>query len=285
MAVQVIDRNFPDPDILEHNGVFHAYATNSPDHHVQVATAARLAGPWQQRADALPRLPGWVGKNDAGSSNVWAPDVSRRPDGTFLLYYSAFHGKNRRQSIGAALCEQPGGPFTPVGAEPLIAGPERGEIIDPASFVDEDGRRYLLYRDGLDTPTIRLRPLATDGLTQTGEETVLVRADRPEENGIVEAPVLIRRPEGYVLFYSAQWFNSGKYFCNYATSTSLTGPYTKAEGAFLSRDTVGVTDPGGQDVVADGSRIVFHGDLGEPGGPRGVWVAELGWDGLRPRLG
>ena len=40
----------------------------------------------------------------------------------------------------------------------------------------------------------------------------------------------------------------------------------------------------GQDVLPDGSRIVFQGDLTTPGGDRGVWIAGLAWDGLRPRL-
>ncbi|MDR7302531.1 glycoside hydrolase family 43 protein [Haloactinomyces albus] len=294
VAHLVIDRDFPDPDVIDVDGTRYAYATNSGGTNVQVATADALDGPWRRQPDALPssNLPEWVGPDAQGFPNVWAPDVSSREEGTFLLYYSAFHPGNQQQCLGAATAESPGGPFVPAGPQPLVCGPGRGDIIDPASFVDSDGCRYLLYKDSRGArarggpATIRLRPVAADGLTQQGPETVLLRSTRPEEAGIVEAPTLVRRPEGYVLFYSANAFDSGRYFTNYATSSALTGPYTKAPGAFLSKDKLGgeVTDPGGQDVVADASHIVFHGDLAEPGGPRGMYLAELRWNGLHPVL-
>lgn len=293
-AQLVIDRDFPDPDVLAVDGTYYAYATNSGGTNVQVATATDLGGPWQARPDALPaaNLPEWVGPNSQGFLHIWAPDVSRRDDGKFLLYYAAWHAESNKHCLGAAVADAPGGPFVPAGPQPLICGPNHIEVIDPASFVDSDGSRYMLYKDSRGTrarggpATIRLRRFAPDGVTRQGPDVVLLRATRPEEAGVVEAPTLVRRPEGYVLFYSANVFNSGRYFTNYATAPTLTGPYTKAPGAFLSTKTLDgtVTDPGGQDVVDSGEHLVFHGDLAEPGGPRGVYVAGLDWNGLHPVL-
>ncbi|WP_158546632.1 glycoside hydrolase family 43 protein [Halopolyspora algeriensis] len=290
----VIDRDFPDPGVVDIAGVRWAYATNSGGTNVQVATAEDLTGPWRHQPDALPssNLPEWIGPDAQGHPNIWAPDVSRRDDGTFLLYYTAFHSGNRQQCLGAAVADTPGGPFAPTGPQPLVCGAGRGDVIDPAAFVDSDGRRYLLYKDSRGArarggpSAIRLRPVAADGLTQQGSEVVLLRSTRPEEAGVIEAPTLVRREQGYVLFYSANTFDSGRYFTNYATSPTLTGPYTKAPGAFLSKDTLDgqVADPGGQDVVEDSEHIVFHGDLAAPGGPRGMYVAGLRWNGLHPVL-
>lgn len=292
VARQVIARNFPDPDVFTHGGTHYAYATNTAGYNVQLATASDPTGSWEQRADALPQLPPWIGPSGTGSLNVWAPDVSARDDGTFLLYYTAHHAYSGRQCIGAAVADSPEGPFVPTGPEPLICAPGQGDVIDPGSFIDDDGSRYLLYKDSRGSrarsgpSTIHLRPVAADGLTPTGADVSLLSADRPEESGVVEAPTLLRRPGGYVLLYSGNTFDSGDYFTNYATAPSPTGPFTKAPGALLSKEILGgsVRNPGGQDVFADDELIAFHGDLPEPPGDRGLWIAELSWDGLNPVL-
>ncbi|GAB3295102.1 glycoside hydrolase family 43 protein [Parasphingorhabdus pacifica] len=292
VAELVIDRNFPDPDVLETGGQYYAFATNTAGYHVQAATASTPDGSWQQLPDALPELPGWIGYGSNGSLNIWAPDVSERADGTFLLYYTAFHAGNGKQCVGAAVSANPAGPFTPTGPDPLICARAQGDIIDPASFVDSDGSRYLLYKDSRGPrarsgpSSIWIRPVAADGLTPTGHDVSILHADRPEEAGVVEAPTLVRRPGGYVLLFSGNTFDSGSYFTNYATASRITGPYTKAPGALLSADALGgsVVDPGGQDVTADGEHILFHGDLAEPGGDRGLYAADLSWNGSEPAL-
>lgn len=292
MAKQVINRNFPDPDIFAADGTYYAYGTNTAGFNVQLATATGPAGPWQQRPDAMPHLPPWIGPAESGSLNIWAPDVSAREDGTFLLYYTANHAASGRQCIGAAVAGSPLGPFEPTSPEPLICAPGKGDVIDPASFIDEDGTRYLLYKDSQGPlarsgpSTIHLRPMAADGLTSTGPDVALLSADRAEENGVVEAPTMVRRPEGYVLFYSGNTFDSGHYFSNFATSTTPSGPFSKAPGQFLTRDSLGgaVTNPGGQDIFGDGGWLAFHGDLAEPPGDRAMYVSGLSWNGLNPVL-
>lgn len=276
----VINRDFPDPDILQANGTQYAFATNSGGTNVQVATAETTSGPWQQQADALPRPPSWIGPDKRGLKNIWAPNVTPLPDGGYGLYFSGFNPRLGRECLGAATSDQPGGPYTPTSQQPLLCA--RGEVIDPYTFVDDDGSRYLLYkREVGDTATIRMRAIGDDGITPNGREVELLRADRPEENGVIEGPTLVHRPEGYVLFFSANGFKSGHYFVNYATSPNLAGPFAKAPGSLLSGSNPG--DPGGQDVLED--QVVFHGDLGRPGGPRGMFETALHWNGINPVLG
>lgn len=291
----VINQDFPDPDILQIGSQLFAYATNSHGRNIQVSTANDLSGPWTKPREAMPaaNLADWVGKDDNGYRQLWAPDVTRRKDGHYLMYYSAYHAIARKHCIGAALSDKPIGPFVPVGQRALVCGNDSQELIDPSAFIDSNGKHYLLYKSvlgpfphGGHSATIQIREVAEDGVTLLGPPMLLFHADRPEEAGVVEAPTLVKRPEGYVLFYSANVFNSGRYYTNYATSPRLLGPYAKAAGEFLSGKTLdgAVHAPGGQDVNQTADRIVFHGDLNKPGGPRGMYVAKLRWVGLKPVL-
>jgi arabinan endo-1,5-alpha-L-arabinosidase len=270
----VIGSDFPDPEVLQDGGTYYAYSTSSSPGRTPYATATNPAGPWTIRGDALPQKPSW-----AGNGGFWAPDVSRRADGRYLMYFTGPSIATGRMCIGAALSDGPAGPFQPTAAEPLVCNAGEGGDIDPSSFVDTNGARYLLYKnDGnaIGQPTIIwLQPTAADGVTFTGGRTELLRNDRPEEQGVIEAPVLVRRPSQYVLFYSAGVYTSGNYQTSYAVSGSLTGPYSRAYRPLLTTSSVdgAVNGPGGADVVGD--RIFFHGHLS--GGGRGMYTASLGW--------
>ena len=65
----------------------------------------------------------------------------------------------------------------------------------------------------------------------------------------------------YVLFFSNQCYNGALYNTSYATSTNgVTGPYKKTNELLLLTGLDGLNSPGGTDVLADGSAIVFHED-------------------------
>lgn len=272
----LIGQDFPDPDVLRAGGTYYAYATNTGGRNLPVATAPSPDGPWTVRStDALPRLGAW-----ASTGWTWAPDVSRRADGRFLLYYTARHTASGRQCLGAALATSPLGPFTPVGTGPLVCNAGEGGNIDASSFVDADGSRYLLYKnDGnaIGVPTwIYLQRVGADGLTFLGGRTGLIRNDKPEERGVIEAPVLVRRPSQYVLFYAGGCYCDGGYFTSYAVAGSITGPYAKAYRPLMTTASLdgAVDGPGGADVLSN--RILFHGWIHNRSA-RGVYVADLGW--------
>ncbi|OLF06757.1 glycoside hydrolase [Actinophytocola xinjiangensis] len=270
----VINRDFPDPEILQVDGTFHAYSTSSSPGRVPYATAPAATGPWTVRGDALPQKPSW-----AGSGGFWAPDVSRRADGRYLMYFTGPSAAAGRMCLGAALADSPAGPFVPTSGQPLVCNAGEGGDIDPSSFVDTNGARYLLYKnDGnaIGQPTIIwLQPTAADGITFTGARRELLRNNRPEDQGVIEAPVLVRRASQYVLFYSAGVYTTGNYHTSYAVSGALNGPYTRAYRPLITTTTLdgAVNGPGGADVV--GNRIFFHGHLAAGG--RGMYTAALGW--------
>ncbi|MEU4573405.1 family 43 glycosylhydrolase [Nonomuraea sp. ATR24] len=275
----VISTDFPDPDVIEAGGTFLAYSTSSGAGNIPFATAPAADGPWTVRGDALPVRPSWAVACGGGADcGLWAPDVSRRPDGRYLMYFTAPSAAAGRRCIGAALADGPLGPFRPLGDGPLVCDPSEGGAIDPASFTDADGRRYLLYKnDGnaVRRPAIVwLQRVLDDGVTFTGPRRELIRNDAPEEHGVIEAPVLVRRPGQYVLFYSGGPYGDDRYFTGYAVAPTLAGPFTKAYRPLLTTRTLGgaVRGPGGADVLGD--RLFFHGWAGTA---RWMYAASLGW--------
>jgi glycosyl hydrolase family 43/carbohydrate binding protein with CBM35 domain len=269
----LLQADFPDPDILQVGSDYYAYSTSSWAGRTPVAEAPSATGPWTVRGDALPQKPAW-----AGGGGFWAPDVSRRADGSYLMYFTAPDTASGRMCIGTATAASPLGPFRPTGGGPLVCNAGEGGDIDPSSFVDTDGTRYLLYKnDGNavgQAPSLWLQRVSADGLTPVGGRTALLHNDRAEEAGVIEAPDLVRRGSQYVLFYSAGSYAGDGYFTSYAVSPNLTGPYTKAYRPLMTTaDFDGaVHGPGGADVVGD--RIFFHGWNGNA---RWLYTARLGW--------
>ena len=280
----LIDQDFPDPDVWEADGGYVAFATNSPGVNIQVATSDDLEEWDVSLDDPLPDLPAW-----ASEGRTWAPDVSAQPDGGYIMYFVAAHTASDKQCIGAATSDSVMGPYTPVEGDPLICTLDEGGAIDPASFTDVDGSRYLVWKnDGnccaMDT-WIQLTPLTPDGLATAGPAAKLFNQTEAWEGNLVEAPVMVERDGEYVVFYSANDYGGDQYAIGVASSPELTGPYTKQPGPFLSSEGTGdrYLGPGGQDVIAtdDGDVMLFHGwnDLYMY---RGMYSLPLEWDGAVP---
>jgi arabinan endo-1,5-alpha-L-arabinosidase len=283
----VITRDFPDPSAIQADGGWYAYSTNSSygGHvvNVPVATAPAATGPWTAGGtDALPNLPDWVAYDSgSGSYDVWAPDVSRRDDGTYLLYYTA-RDTSGLQCLGAATAATPAGPFTPVGTQPLVCNaPDHGDI-DPTTF-SEGGHHYLVYKDNANSAgqpsSIWLNEVAANGITWIGNRSRLLTADSGgDERTVAEAPSLTVHNGQYVLLYSADDWNA-TYHEKYAVSATLTGSYTK-QGTMVDTSTWSgaVADPGGADVV--GGWLFYHANTS---GGRGLYVSRLTWPHATPQ--
>ncbi|WP_331728229.1 family 43 glycosylhydrolase [Streptomyces sp. NBC_00158] len=279
----VLDRDFADPDVVKVGGTYHAYATNGDGKHIQHATSRDLKRWKADSRDVLPVLGGWAAPR---RDLVWAPEVFATGDG-FAMHYTAHDRASDRQCIGVALSSSPDGPFRPVGDGPLVCPAAEGGAIDASSYT-EGGQRYLLWKNdgnccGTDT-WLHLQPVTWDGTRTTGDPVRLIRLIRQDptgEDGVVEAPTLVKRAGQYVLFYSAGDYRGDHYRTGYAVARTLTGPYTKAAKPLMTTETLSgaVHGPGGQDVVTgpDGrDRIVFHGWLADPR-RRVMYTAGLGF--------
>ncbi len=257
----VIDEDFPDPDVVKTADGWQAFATGVPGLNIRVAASPDLRTWTVERRDALPTLPLW-----ASSGRTWAPDVSQRSDGTWVMYFAAQDATTGRQCIGVATSSTVDGTFAPASDKPLVCPLADGGAIDPSMFKDDDGARYLLWKTdgnccGLDT-WIEVARLSEDGLALVDAPTRLIKQNLAWEGDVVEAPVLVRHGDDYVLFYSANAYSGDSYAVGAAHATSLLGPYTKQPEPVLS--TAGsdgrLRGPGGQDVVVTGNGEVlfFH---------------------------
>jgi beta-xylosidase len=163
-----------------------------------------------------------------------------------------------------------------------------GGAIDPGSFVDADGTRYLVWKNdgnccGEDT-WLQLQKTSPDGLTLAGPPVKLIKEDKPWEGNLVEAPTLVRHGSQYTLLYSANSYAGDKYVTGYATAPRLTGPYTKAPQPLLTTSGTGIIGPGGQDVVhgpGGTDYLAVHGwDQGLS--KRELYLLPLTWQGAKP---
>jgi beta-xylosidase len=256
----VLDREFPDPGVLQVDTTYFLYGTGSNGRNVQVGRTDDLVH-WTELADALPALPVWA---EAGFT--WAPAVTRvESDPEYVLYFVARDRASGHQCIGLATSNTPEGPFDSPSAEPLVCQVDLGGSIDPSVFVD-DQQRFLLWKNdawccGLE-PWLWIQPLSDDGQSLLGTPAPLLHPDQPWEGGVVEAPTLVKRQGSYYLFYSANDYAGAQYAIGYARAPELLGPYRKARGPLLrtSESLADVIGPGGQDILQQGERtwLVYH---------------------------
>ncbi|KAF2857785.1 glycoside hydrolase family 43 protein [Piedraia hortae CBS 480.64] len=336
-----LDVNFPDPSLWHANGIYMALATNNAagilnavsnitgqdDYgvsNVQVATSTDLLS-WtllDARHDPLPRVGKWAVQGLAQETHipkaaVWAPSVNQRPDGCFVLYYSAHpHALDSSGNvavepasigahppphcIGAAIARDPIGPYSPLD-RPLACPINRGGAIDADGFRDSNGDMYVVYKvDGnnighggdcgntveplLPTP-IMLQKLLADGVTPDGEPSQIL--DRVEEDGpLVEAPVIVQSPDGlYFLFFSSGCTRSPSYNVKYATATNVQGPYTRAPIPLLRTGDFGLLAPGSVGIHREPGtndyNMVFHARVAEDdtGLVRAMFNTKLSFNG------
>jgi beta-xylosidase len=285
----VLDADFPDPDVLRVGDTYYAYATNTAGANIQVATSPDLVA-WTVQGDALPALPGWAVPE---FGYAWAPEVTTDAAGSvYLMYFTARYAfeQGGTQCIGVATSAAPEGPFTPQGAEPLICQVGLGGSIDAASFVDDDGTRWLLWKNdgnsGGGVSWLFIQPVSDDGLSLLDEPARLIRAEAPFEGFIVEGPTLYKHAGRYYLLYSANEYNTPKYAVGWAVAANPRGPYERSREPLLaSQIPAGIVGPGGQDIVLDeegDAWLLFHG--WRPAGYRGLYLAPLTWTETGPQV-
>ena len=198
----VLDTDFPDPSItLAPDGYYYAYATQTKYKgqiiNIQAARSQDLAT-WEYLGEVLPQKPAWA----ADSQRYWAPDVSQRADGRYIMYFSAQpNDPQAGMGMGVALAEHPAGPFV-AQAGPLLAGGVGFQDIDPMRLVEASGRQLLFWGSGFGP--LRVRELAADGLSfAPGSAAEVVVQPTPAGYGhLIEGSWVHFRAGWYYLFYS-----------------------------------------------------------------------------------
>lgn len=309
--VPVLNVDFPDAFVLEHQGRWLAYATNPEKGavNVQMASSSDLVH-WQslrdpgnkQLHDAMPALPAW-----AKRGYTWAPEVLKSGDG-FLLYFTARDKRSGLQCIGVAAAADPMGPFTSAAAEPLVCQKALGGSIDPDPLRDADGQLYLYFKNDGNNPDfnkpdqIFVQRLAPDGLSVTGAPSALLHNDSSWEGRVIEAPTMTRAGGSYALFFSGNDYGwqpdtqrLSPYAIGYAICAGPLGPCSNAPENPILHSFMGsagcLSGPGHQAVFQAGGRtfIAFHAWATTPGcrplDPYRYWyIAPLIWNDGRPQI-
>jgi beta-xylosidase len=95
----------------------------------------------------------------------------------------------------------------------------------------------------------------------------------------VEAPSLVKYNGIYYLTFSSNFYGGPLYDTSFATASSVTGPYTKAQAPdapILTSDIPGLYGPGGADMwygPNEGQGVMlFHGWNDTEDNPRARWM-------------
>lgn len=217
----VLPGDHPDPSIIRVGKDFWATSTSSewgPQFMLQHSTD--LVN-WEAVGPVFPHRPAWA------AANFWAPEISEYK-GHYYVYYVA-RERGGPLAVAVATADEPGGPYTDRG--PIVA--QADGSIDPAPATDENGVRYLIWKEDGNSrhaPTpIWAQPLNQDGAKLVGQPTELIHNDADWEGGVVEGPFILRRGEWFYLFYAGNGCCGTR--CHYAVgvarSHKLLGPWEK----------------------------------------------------------
>jgi len=220
--------DYPDPSVIRVGRDYWASATTSEWGPEFPILHSRDLVNWETVGAVFQRRPDWA----VGS--FWAPEISQ-DRGRFFVYYVA-RKKGGPLCAAVASAPRPQGPYRDHG--PLVC--QEVGSIDPFPVNDENGRRYLLWKEdgnSVSKPTpIWAQRLSADGTRLVGERKELFHNDQPWEKhptlpygDLVEGPTVVRRNGWFYLFYSGNFCCARE--CDYkvgvARSRKLLGPWEK----------------------------------------------------------
>jgi hypothetical protein len=276
---------FADPDIVEDDGTWFVYGTNTGGNALPTMSSRDLAH-WVPLGDALPRVGGWVDARSPGHG-LWAPSVARIAGGWTAAYaapQATIEGA-RHNCIGLARGTSPRGPFSPVG-EPICYSSSRLGVIDPDLYVDEHGQGWLLWKfSGIHAQrpagvfVRRLNEGAT-ALAPGSQTHEILRRALPWEGRTIENPSMVRFRGVTYLFYSGGSWKTTDYATGYAICAGPEGPCTRPGNGdpLLTTASTGNLGPGGASgfVRDDSLMLVYHAwDPGRVDQLRRIHVAGL----------
>jgi hypothetical protein len=259
--------DFPDPFVLTVGNEYFAFATNSAAGNIQIIRSSDLTN-WTTVGDALPHLPAW-----AEADATWGPSVLQRGD-TWVLYYSAVYAPTGEQCISDAVASQPQGPYVDSSTSPLECQTALGGSMDPSPFVAPDGTPYLTWKsqgaNGL-AATLWSEQLTPAGTALVaGAPSPLLAPSQSWEGGVVEGPDMVVSGGQYLLFYSANIWETARYAIGVTNCSGPLGPCTASAGSPLLASQAGFSGPGGPSVLTDGQGrlwLAFHAWLPGKVGP------------------
>ena len=236
--------DFPDPSVLQWEGVYYGFATQSFSSagditNIQVSTSLDGVNWTASGIDALPTLPSWAEVGD-----TWAPSVAYSGvSGDFVMYYTATEASTGDQCIGVATSGSPTGPYTDANAAPVVCDngvdsstttSTRGTGAAASTPTSSPMTRAIPSCSGRDDGNHmgvihphRSVPLTPDLLAPAGQPTTLLWDDAPWQSNIIEGPDMVENQRhNYYLFYAGSDEGASTYAIGWASCPS--GPSAAA---------------------------------------------------------
>jgi arabinan endo-1,5-alpha-L-arabinosidase len=223
-------------------------------------------------------VPAWAKKEVPKSSGIWAPDLSFQR-GQFYLYYSVSSFGSQRSVIGLAVNKT----LDPDSQE--YRWMDQGKVIesfpgqcdfnaiDPALFVDQDGKWYLFF--GSFWSGIKMVALDPKTGKPDPDAKIVPVASRPRHpTHAIEAPYVISRRGYYYLFASWDRCCDGAdsdYKVVVGRSRQVAGPYVDADGRLM-------LEGGGTLVLVGDERWRGPGHNSVLTTDQGQWIAHHTYD-------
>lgn len=243
-----------DPVLIKQEGVYHIFYTGPRVMHIQSTT--RYGTNWGKPTSVFATLPSWTSQLEGFTGDdLWAPDISYR-NNKYWLYYSASSFGSRNSGIGLATnptlnADSSNYKWTDQGL--VIRTYQSGSkynAIDPNSFLDTDGKLWLVFGswqpEGIQL--VRLDPGTGKFFTGAVPQTVAKRS-----NQAVEAPFIVKWNGYYYLFVSWDACCKGES----STYKIVVGRSESVEGPYLDKNNTDMNNGGG--VVLDQSNDTWKG--------------------------
>jgi arabinan endo-1,5-alpha-L-arabinosidase len=271
-----------DPSIIASGSMFYIYSTGEG---LPIRMSTDLVH-WRMIGAVFATKPAWITTTAANDPNLlWAPDVSYF-GGQYHLYYAASSFGSNNSCIGHATSPTlDGAVWTDQGGPVICSIPsDDWNALDPAAFVDQDGKIWLAL--GSFWSGLKLISLDTAGARQgTAFYALGTRVNTADE-----APYLVHHGDYYYLFESVDFCCRGvnsSYKIMVGRSSNITGPYVDQSGTPLLSD--GGTlilqgdgrwkGPGHNSILhtAAGDYNVYHSYDAQANGEPTLRIAEMTW--------
>lgn len=293
----------PDPAIVKaHDGS--GYFIFATEEGISISHSADLKH-WKKTGRVFKdAVPAWAKKLIPGSDSIWAPDI-RYANGKYWLYYSVSTFGSQRSVIGLAVnstldANSPDYKWEDRGLV-VESFPEKSDYnaIDPAMFVDEDGRAYLFwgsYWTGIKAAELHA---GTGKFSSSQPKSIAVAGRRLTAPTSIEGAYMSRRGDWYYLFTSWDFCcarENSTYKVMVGRSKSPLGPYVDEAGVKLSEgggklvlmgDSIW-RGPGHNSVLQDGDGywLVYHViHAKEPEAGRVLQIRPIKWKDDWPSVG
>ena len=250
----IINKYLADPYILFENGYYYLFATGRADdgRFIPIYKSKDLIK-WEFVRGAVSR----GSKTDWNYKNFLAPEVMKFRN-KYYLYYTASPDTspmNTGNRVGLAVSDNVEGPYSNSG----IVVPHAS--IDGHLFIDDDNNMYIFYtiehgnHDGLIAGRIYADRMLSPQKAEGNPGPIIIH------HKWQEGPFILFRNNMYYLTYSCGSWTNATYHLRYATSKSVSGPYSEQPDTLLKTNEK-VKGPGHHSFFKDKNSkdwIVYHG--------------------------